>query len=82
MSAGLCRLATGELGAATNALDRYEGMDANFADTREAKLLRAIASAFEAADEEQFTESVREFDEIQRLDPQKTSILLEVKNLM
>lgn len=79
-SAGLCRLATGEIGAAVNALDRYDGMDATFASTREGQLLRDVTAAFEASDEDQFTAKVREFDDISRLDPQKTSLLLEIKS--
>ena len=31
-------------------------------------------------DEDAFTDKVREFDEISRLDAQKTSLLLEIKN--
>ena len=80
LRAGLCRLATGELGAVVNALERYEGMDATFATTREGVLLRDLTTAFEAQDEDIFTTKVREFDEISRLDAQKTSLLLEIKN--
>ena len=54
-------------------------MDATFG-TREGMLLREIAAAFEGLDEDAFTAKVREFDEIQRLDAQKTSLLLEIKN--
>ena len=56
LSAGMCRLASGEIGAAVNALERYEGMDASFSTTREGQFLRALVSAYEAMDEEQFTE--------------------------
>lgn len=80
--AGLCRLATGEIGAALNALERYEGMDATFAGSREGALLRDVVTAFEAYDEDTFTEKVRAYDEISRLDAQKTSLLLEIKNQM
>lgn len=79
LRAGLCRLATGEIGAAVNALERYEGMDATFNQTREGTLLRDLVSAFEGLDEDAFTEKVREFDEISRLDAQKTTLLLEIK---
>jgi alpha-soluble NSF attachment protein len=79
LQAGLCRLATGEIGAAVNALERYTGMDATFATTREGELLRDLVAAYEAMDEDEFTEKVRAFDEISRLDPQKTSLLLEIK---
>ena len=76
---GICRLATGEIGAAANALDRYDSLDATFASTREGVFLRALTTAYEELDEEAFTEKVREFDEVSRLDPQKTTLLLEVK---
>lgn len=81
-SAGLCRLASGETAAAMNAIERYEGMDATFGTTREGVLLREVATACEALDEDVFTQKVREFDEISRLDPQKTTLLLEIKNQM
>jgi len=79
LSAGLCRLASGEGGAAVSSLERYNNMDATFAQTREGELLRDVVAAVEANDEEAFTEKVRAYDEISRLDAQKTSLLLEVK---
>lgn len=79
LSAGICRLATGEIGAAVNALERYEGMDASFATTREGQFLRGLTESYEAMDEGRFTEVVREYDEVSRLDGQKTTLLLEVK---
>ena len=54
-------------------------MDATFGTTREGELLAALVGAFENLDEDTFTEKVRDFDEIQRLDAQKTSLLLEIK---
>jgi len=80
LSAGICALATGDIGAATNSLERYEGMDASFAGTREGAFLKALVGAFDESDEDAFTDVVREYDEISRLDAQKTSLLLEVKN--
>ena len=59
LRAGLCRLATGELGAVVNALDRYEGMDPTFAQAREGVLLRDVTAAYEANDEDAFTQKVR-----------------------
>ena len=55
-------------------------MDATFGTTREGELLRTLVTAFENLDEDAFTDKVREFDEISRLDAQKTSLLLEIKN--
>ena len=59
LRAGLCRLATGEIGAVVNALERYEGMDATFASTREGTLLRDLTTAFEGLDEDSFTAKVQ-----------------------
>lgn len=80
LSAGICRLATGETGSAVNDLERYESMDASFATTREGQFLRKLVEAFEALDEDAFTDVIREYDEVSRLDAQKTTLLLEVKN--
>ena len=80
LRAGICRLATGEIGAAVNALERYEGLDASFSTTREGIFLRKLVGAYENLDELEFTDVVREYDEVSRLDAQKTTLLLEIKN--
>ena len=54
-------------------------MDPAFAQAREGVLLRDVCAAFEANDEDLFTQKVREYDDISKLDPQKTSLLLAVK---
>ena len=51
LRAGICRLATGEIGPTLNAIERYEGMDASFGTTREGVFLKALAEAFEAMEE-------------------------------
>ena len=79
LRAGICHLAAGDAGDATRARERYEGFDASFASTREGQLLCQLTKAFEEVDDEAFTEAVREYDEISRLDAQKTSLLLEAK---
>ncbi len=80
LCAGICHLASGELGSASAALERYKGMDASFETTREGQFLGKITAAYDASDIDAFTDEVRDYDEISRLDPQKTSLLLEVKN--
>jgi len=80
LRAGICQLATGEMGNAVQALDRYNSLDVSFASTREGIFLAEITRACEDVDAEAFTDKVREYDEVSRLDPQKTSLLLEVKN--
>ena len=79
LRAGICHLAAGDAGDATRARERYEGFDASFASTREGPLLGQLTKAFEEVADEAFTEAVREYDEISRLDAQKTSLLLEAK---
>ena len=79
LNAGLCRLAIGEIGSAVNSLERYEGMDATFAGTREGAFLRSLVGAYEGLDEDAFTDAVRQYDEVSRLDAQKTSLLLAIK---
>jgi len=73
-------MAAGDPGKSRSDLERYEGMDASFTTTREGQFLRALVEAFEALDEDTFTEVIRGFDEVSRLDAQKTTLLLEVKN--
>lgn len=80
LNAGICRMASGDAPKARSDLERYEGMDASFTTTREGQFLRSLVEAFEATDEDTFTEVVRAFDEVSRLDTQKTTLLLEVKN--
>eukprot|EP00163_Fabomonas_tropica_P012658 TRINITY_DN24001_c0_g1_i1.p1 TRINITY_DN24001_c0_g1~~TRINITY_DN24001_c0_g1_i1.p1 ORF type:complete len:287 (+),score=90.16 TRINITY_DN24001_c0_g1_i1:262-1122(+) len=77
--AGLCYLAQGDLVTARKALERYQDMDTNFASQRECKLLLEITDALEDQDVESFTNAVYEFDSISKLDPWKTSILLDIK---
>jgi len=79
LCAGMCQLALGNIDNALQALERYKSWDVTFASTREGSFLDAIARAYEALDEDDFTDKVREFDEISRLNAQKVSILIEVK---
>jgi len=79
LRAGICHLAAGDAGDSTRARERYEGLDASFAGTREGQFLGALTRAFEEVDDEAFTDAVRDYDEISRLDAQKTSLLLEAK---
>ena len=44
------------------------------------QFLRAVVASYEAMDEDQFTNVVRDYDEISKLDALKTTLLLQVKN--
>jgi len=80
LTAGICVLATGDLDEAREKIEKYQGMDASFGGTREGKFLEDLYSCFDQLDGDAFTDKVREYDEISRLDSQKTTLLLEIKN--
>jgi alpha-soluble NSF attachment protein len=82
LQAILCHLAAGDAIAATNHLDRYEGVDYTFADSREGKFCRQITSCLENYDPDGFGQACFEFDRISKLDPWKTSMLVKVKRAM
>lgn len=80
LRAGICHLASEGAQAAATALERYKQEDTSFASTREGTFLENITRAYEDLDIDDFMDKVKEYDEISRLDAQKTSLLLEVKN--
>jgi alpha-soluble NSF attachment protein len=79
LKAGLCRLCLGDVIAAKRACENYVLQLPQFADSREHKLLTTVMDAVEEGDSEKFTDSVREFDTIQKLDAFMTNLLLRVK---
>lgn len=78
--AGICHLATGDLVAAHRALERYREIDPQFATQRESMLLADLVEAVEGKSQEQFTDKLFQFDQINKLDKWKTTILVRVKN--
>ncbi|KAK9127307.1 hypothetical protein Syun_016104 [Stephania yunnanensis] len=79
LNAGLCQLCKGDVVAITNALDKYQELDPTFSGTREYKFLADLAASIEEEDVTKFTDVVKEFDSMTRLDPWKTTLLLRVK---
>lgn len=61
------------------ALKRYEELSPSFSDSRECKLIKELLICLEEKNEDQFTEAVRNYDKISRLDTWYTSILVKVK---
>ena len=51
----------------------------NFAAAREGKLLADLITAFKDADGDGFSNAVYNYDQISKLDPWKTTVLLKVK---
>ncbi|KAH0462524.1 hypothetical protein IEQ34_010099 [Dendrobium chrysotoxum] len=80
LNAGICEICKGDIVAITNALERYQELDPTFSGTREFKLLADLASSMDEEDVIKFTEAVKEFDSMTRLDPWKTTLLLRAKS--
>lgn len=60
-------------------IPKYEDMFPAFSDSRECKLIKILLKACEEENVEAFTEAIREFDSISRLDKNLTALLLKVK---
>ncbi|EGD73083.1 hypothetical protein PTSG_04797 [Salpingoeca rosetta] len=82
LKAGICRLCAGDAIAARRAAEGYITAFPQFQDTREEKLLFGLLDAVDENDVEKFTEAVREFDSIQKLDAWGTTMLLKVKKTL
>ncbi|XP_062323166.1 N-ethylmaleimide-sensitive factor attachment protein, beta b isoform X2 [Osmerus eperlanus] len=76
--ASLCHFIVDELNAKL-AVEKYEEMFPAFSDSRECKLLKKLLEAHEEQNSEGFTEAVKEFDSISRLDQWHTTMLLRIK---
>ncbi|XGW02749.1 hypothetical protein V3C99_014629 [Haemonchus contortus] len=74
----LCYLCIDPLDA-QHALKRYEDASPSFADTREAKLIKDLIACLEDGNEELFTDTVKSFDKISRLDQWHTGLLVKIK---
>ncbi|KAF8402540.1 hypothetical protein HHK36_010625 [Tetracentron sinense] len=79
LNAGLCQLCRGDVVAITNSLERYQELDPTFSGTREYKFLADLAAAIDEEDIARFTDVVKEFDSMTRLDAWKTTLLLRAK---
>lgn len=58
---------------------KYEDMFPAFSESRECKLIKNLLKAVEEENVDAFTEALREFDSISRLDKNLTAMLLKVK---
>uniref|UniRef100_A0A0K8REU2 Protein required for fusion of vesicles in vesicular transport alpha-snap n=1 Tax=Ixodes ricinus TaxID=34613 RepID=A0A0K8REU2_IXORI len=76
--AALCHMCVDLLNA-QHALNKYEELCPSFADSREYKLVKALINKLEDQDVDGFTDTVKEYDSISRLDQWYTNILLRIK---
>ncbi|KAL3985365.1 Alpha-soluble NSF attachment protein [Acanthocheilonema viteae] len=74
----LCHLCS-DLLDTQNALKRYEEISPSFVDSREYKLVNELISCLEDKNQVRFTEVVKAFDKISRLDQWHTSLLVKIK---
>ncbi|KAJ8438646.1 hypothetical protein Cgig2_016392 [Carnegiea gigantea] len=83
LNAGICHLCiNGDLSEVTEALERYQDLDATFSRTREHSLLTDLVAAYEEEDIEKFTEALMDYDSLSPLDSWKTILLLRVKEAL
>ncbi|XP_045063872.1 N-ethylmaleimide-sensitive factor attachment protein, alpha a [Coregonus clupeaformis] len=76
--AALCHFCVDMLNARLS-VQRYEDMFPAFSDARECKLVRKLLDAYEEQDVDAFTDAVKDFDSIPRLDQWNTTMLLRIK---
>ncbi|CAH0402281.1 unnamed protein product [Chilo suppressalis] len=76
--AALCHLCVDILNA-QHAVEKYCGLYPAFADTREYKLVKELIEHLEEQNVEAFTEAVKTYDSISRLDQWYTTILVRIK---
>lgn len=82
LNAGICHICGCDPVAIINALEKYQEMDPAFTNSRECKLLTELAASIEEEDVEKFTDAIKEFDSMTRLDQWKTTLLLRAKNTL
>ncbi|XP_063873695.1 LOW QUALITY PROTEIN: alpha-soluble NSF attachment protein-like [Scylla paramamosain] len=76
--ATLCHLCV-DLTNAKIAVEKYEEMYPAFQDSRECKLLKALMTHLEEQNVDAFTDTVKDYDSISRLDQWYTTMLLRIK---
>uniref|UniRef100_A0A8C9Z8J6 N-ethylmaleimide-sensitive factor attachment protein, alpha b n=1 Tax=Sander lucioperca TaxID=283035 RepID=A0A8C9Z8J6_SANLU len=76
--AALCHFCVDMLNAKL-AVQKYEEMFPAFSDSRECKLVKKLLDAYEEQNVDAYTDSVKEFDTISRLDQWLTTMLLRIK---
>lgn len=76
--AALCHFCIDMLNAKL-AVQKYEEMFPAFSDSRECKLLKKLLDAHEEQNTDAYTDAVKEYDSISRLDQWLTTMLLRIK---
>jgi len=77
--AALCHFCI-DTNQASIAVERYESNFPSFTDTRECQLLKSLIKAAEECKIDDYTDAVKKYDSMSRLDQWYTAILLAIKN--
>jgi len=80
LSSMLCVLAKGDLVLAERKLEQYKELDYTMAGSRECKLAEDVTRTYNDFNADEFTDVVYAYDQISKLDPWKTTMLLRIKN--
>uniref|UniRef100_A0A7R9ZNE1 Alpha-soluble NSF attachment protein n=1 Tax=Craspedostauros australis TaxID=1486917 RepID=A0A7R9ZNE1_9STRA len=78
----MCVLARNDAVGAQQALAKFQSLDYTFADSREGKFAAQIVECVDGMDVEGFATACFEFDRITKLDPWKTSVLNNIRQLI
>ncbi|KAK6181118.1 hypothetical protein SNE40_009048 [Patella caerulea] len=79
--ASVCHMCV-DLVNAELAIPKYEEMFPAFADSRECKLVKTLLAACKEEEVDQFTDALKDYDSISRLDQWFTTMLLRVKKTL
>lgn len=75
-------LAKGDVVAAELALNKFNDMDYTFPGSRESKLCGDLVQAYKDVNVDAFVDAIYNYDQISKLEPWRTNLLLRVKNTM
>ena len=78
--ASLCHLCVDSINA-QHAVSKYEEQHPAWGDSREAKLIKTLCTEIEQQDVEAYTEAVKQYDSISRLDAWYTTLLLRYSEI-
>lgn len=76
----LCYLAADDSVAATKYLAEAQSLDSSFGTTKEYQLLQGILEAVQDGDAQKLSDVVFEYDQFNKLDKWRTTVLLKIKN--
>ncbi|XP_073396219.1 alpha-soluble NSF attachment protein 2 isoform X2 [Physcomitrium patens] len=80
LNAALCQFCLGDSATVGSSLGKYQDLDPSFSSSKEGKFCVDLAATMQDMDIPRFTNVIKEYDDLSRLDDWKTTLLLRVKN--